>query len=72
MANFLDRAARGVGRGLLVFVEHQRPHVTGAMHHADNYDLGGCEAVVQNVIAVEVRPQALSQIVPAWADLGSG
>ena len=42
------------------------------MHHADDDHLRGCEAVVQDVIAVEVCPQALCQVVPAGADLGGG
>jgi hypothetical protein len=40
--------------------------------YANNNNLRSGEAIVQNVVAVKMRPQALGQIIPAGAYLGVG
>ena len=58
--------------GPLLFLKHQSMDITGAMNHTHDDDFRIRKTVIQHVIAVEVCPQPLGQIIPARADLRLG
>ncbi len=49
-------------------IEGQRPDIARAVHHAHDDDFIVGEAVIQHVVAVEMRPQPRSQTLAARAD----
>jgi hypothetical protein len=50
-------------------IESQRPNIARTVHHAHDDDFIVGEAVIQHVVAVEMRPQSRGQTLAARADL---
>lgn len=56
----------------LILIEHQGARITGTVHNAHDDDLALGEAVVERVVAVEVHPQPLAQMLAAASDFRVG
>ncbi|VFM98719.1 MAG: hypothetical protein BECKG1743D_GA0114223_105425 [Candidatus Kentron sp. G] len=55
-------------RGGLFVVEPQGFHIARTVHDTNDENFGIRETVIQDVIAVEMRPQPFGQIIPARSD----